>query len=72
MPNRRRPTGPIITLAIVGLLSVVVAFVVETAMGSGNCHRYLAVHVVQAIGAVLILVAVILAAHERSRERSRH
>lgn len=71
MPNRRRPTGPILTLAIVGLLAVAVAFVVETAMGSGNGHRYLAVHVVQALGAVLIFVAAILAMRERSRGRSR-
>ncbi len=60
-----------LTLGIVGLLVVVVAFVVETAMGSGNGDRYLAVHVVQAIGAALILVAAILAMYERSRGRSR-
>lgn len=71
MPNRRRLTWLILTLAIVGVLALVVAFVVETAMGSGNGHRYLAVHIVQAIGAVLILVAIILAARERSRGRSR-
>jgi len=71
MPNRRRPTAPILALLTVGLLAVVVAFVIETAMGSGNGHRYLAVHVVQAAGAVLVLVGTILAARERSRGRLR-
>jgi hypothetical protein len=71
MSNRRRPTAPILALLTVGLLAIVVAFVIETAMGSGNGHRYLAVHVVQAAGAVLILVGTILAVRERSRGRLR-
>jgi hypothetical protein len=56
---RRVPTRALV-LGVTGLVLIIFAFVVETAMGSGNGHRYLPVHIVQVLGSVLILLAAAL------------
>jgi hypothetical protein len=58
----------VLAVGIVGLLTMVVAFVVETAMGSGHGHRYLVIHSVQLVGAFLIVVFCILVAVQETKE----
>jgi hypothetical protein len=60
VPFRRLPLRVVVP-AVIGLAAVIAAFAVETAMGSGNGHRYLPVHIVQLAGMVLIFVAAVLA-----------
>ena len=50
---------------------MVAAFAIETAMGNGNGHRYLPVHIVQLAGMVMIFLSAVLAwTTRRGRARS--
>jgi predicted Co/Zn/Cd cation transporter (cation efflux family) len=72
MAQFRRLPLRVVVPAVIGLVAVVAAFAVETAMGSGNGHRYLPVHIVQLAGMVLIFLSAVLAwTIRRDNRRSR-
>jgi hypothetical protein len=70
-PFRRLPLQVVVP-AVIGLVAVVTAFAIETAMGSGNGHRYLPVHIVQLAGMVLIFLSAVLAGKTRGDNRRSH
>ena len=69
MLSFRQQPLQVVVPAVIGLVAVVTAFAIETAMGNGNGHRYLLVHVVQLAGMVLILLSAVLARTTRGRNK---
>ena len=66
--NRRFLSLRVLAVGIAGLLIMLIAFIVETAMGSGNGHRYLVIHAVQLVGAFLVVVFCVLASVQKTKK----
>lgn len=59
-PTSARTGTTALAPGIVGLILVTIAFAVETAMVSGNGHRYVPIHVVLLVGSALIVLSAVL------------
>jgi hypothetical protein len=69
MTPRRRPPFRVLAPGIAGFVLVTIAVVVETAMGSGNGHRYVPIDVVQGVGSALTVLSAVLALIEVGKNR---
>ena len=69
MTRWRRPPLWVLVPGIVGFILTIIAFVVETEMGSGSGRRYLPIHIVQLVGSALILLTAVLSLTDLKKNR---
>jgi putative Ca2+/H+ antiporter (TMEM165/GDT1 family) len=66
---RRLPPPYVLAIGILGLLMMLVALIVEAAMGGGSGHRDLVIHAVQFVGALLVVLFAVLAYQQKTAKR---
>jgi hypothetical protein len=69
MTRWHRPPLRVLVPGIVGFTLMIIAFVVETEMGSGSGRRYIPIHTVQLVGSALILLAAVISLTELKKNR---